>query len=46
MKDSYEYDFSDYREFGIVGKLQRIEVRIPRSLLEQLQSEPELLGAS
>jgi len=45
MKDSYEYDFSDYGEFGVIGKLQ-IEVRIPRSLLEQLQPEQGLLGAS
>jgi len=45
MKDSYEYDFSDYREFSLIGGLQ-VEVRIPRSLLEQLQPEQELLGAS
>ena len=45
MKDTYEYDFSDYRELRVIGKLQ-MEVRIPRSLLEQLQPEQGLLGAS
>jgi len=45
MKDTYKYDFSDYRGLGVIGKLE-IEVRIPRSLLEQLQPEQELLGAS